>query len=429
MNVFKYSRIVVDNYVLIGEKVIFSISCDEDVQTKEIVIPKFLDADVFYENYRLALCVASYAYALIAKEVIVRIPISDAQYDFLERIKPSFYSNLRVFLGNIMMAPSCLGVVRFTFDPYFRQSVLVPIIPNTATLLYSGGKESLLSSIILDEAGISYSKVLINSGLYSEEGSESLANFKDTNVIQSGGAFLFDDSVITEGTWDNPCFAFERLIFAVIDMISNRRSYLCVGNEYETTALDFNNFGGSMSYGRSWQQSNFALKEIQRYLYFIGYCGEVFSPVQNMATIFEEAALAFLYPDRFDEQCSCIMTYMEDGKLHPCLACIKCKIINAILVGFNKLNQRNGLPKIDSIYYVNPDVKTIKSTPIHYPEHFLDEEQLKQIEKLCDGNFEESWFNLVFDDLHSEEFLPPSVYKVVKNMESLIKNKVALWKK
>lgn len=429
MNVFKYDRIVVGNYVLVEGKVLFSISYDANVQTKEIAIPDFLDEIIFYENYRLALCVASYSYALVAREVVVDIPISDAQYDFLERIKPSFYSNLRVFLGNIMMAPSCLGVVKFKFDATFRQSVIVPIISNTATLLYSGGKESLLSSIILDEAGINYSKVLINSGLYPEEYSESLANFKDTNVIESCRAFLFDDSVITEGTWDNPCFAFERLIFAVIDMISNRRNYLCVGNEYETTALDFNNFGGSTSYGRSWQQSNFALKEIQRYLHFIGYYGEVFSPVQNMETIFEESALAFLYPDRFDEQCSCIMTYFEDGKLRPCLSCIKCKILNAIVTGFNKLNLRSGLPLIESIYYTNPDVKTIKSTPVHYPEHFLDDEQLRQIEKLCAGDFEDSWFKLIFDELHSEEFLPASVCRVVKNMESLIKDRIELWKK
>lgn len=429
MNVFKYHRIVVSNYVLMDNKLTFSISYDANVQIKEITIPDFLDETIFYENYRLALCVASYAYALVAREVIVDIPISDAQYDFLERIKPSFYSNLRVFLGNIMMSPSCLGVVRFTFDERFKQSVMIPIVPNTATLLYSGGKESLLSSIILDEAGIKYSKLLINSGLYSEDGSESLSDFKGANIIQSGGAFLFDDSVITEGTWDNPCFAFERLIFAVIDMISNRRNYLCVGNEYETTALDFNNFGGSMSYGRSWQQSNFALKELQRYLHFIGYFGEVFSPVQNMETIFEEAALAFLYPHRFDEQCSCIMTYTENGKLRPCLSCIKCKILNAIVTGFNKLNKRNGIPLIDSIYYTNPDVRTIESTPVHYPEHFLDDEQLRQVEKLCSGDFEKSWFQLIFDDLHREEFLPASVYKVVRNMESLIKDRIELWKK
>lgn len=415
--------------MLINGKLTFSISYDANVQVKEVSIPDFLDETIFYEIYRLSLCTSAYAYAIVAKEVIVDIPISDAQYDFLERIKPSFYSNLRVFLGNIMMAPSCIGVVKFSFDPLFKESIMGSIIPNTATLLYSGGKESLLSSIILDEAGINYTKLLINSDLYSEENVTSASNFKGSKIIDSSAAFLFDDSVITQGTWDNPCFAFERLVFALIDMVSNRRQYLCVGNEYETTALDFNNFGGSMSYGRSWQQSNFALKEFQRYLFFIGYGGEIFSPVQNMTMLFEEAALAFIYPKRFDEQCSCIMTYVEDEKLHPCLTCIKCKILNAIIAGFNKLNEKSGLPLIRSIYLTDPNVETVKSTPVHYGEHFLDDEQLHQLESLCKGDFEDSWFSLIFDSIHSKEFLPVSVYRVITKMENSIKNVIGQWKK
>lgn len=429
MNVFKYNRIVVGNYTLIDRKVSFTISYDSKLQEKEITVPSFLDTQVFYDIYRLSLCVSAYAYALVAKEVIIDIPISDAQYDFLERIKPSYYSNLRIFLGNIMMAPSCIGTVKFCFDPNFKETLLGRIKPGTATLLYSGGKESLLSSIILEEAGITYSKLLINSDLYRSVDLSSVDNFKDANVIDSSGAFLFDESVISEGTWDNPCFAFERLVFALIDMISNSRQYLCVGNEYETTAMDFNNFGGSMSYGRSWQQSNFALKEFQRYLFFIGYGGEVFSPVQNMTMFFEEAALAYLYPKRFDEQCSCVMTYVEDGKLQPCLTCIKCKILNAIIAGFNKINAKSGLPLIESVYLTDPDVKTVKSTPVHYGEHFLDDEQLGQLESLCKGDFENSWFTLIFDYIHSEEFLPTSVLRVIKNMECSIKKIVETWKK
>lgn len=428
MNVFKYDRIIVGNYTLIGNKVTFSISYDANVQVKEITIPDFLDVDVFYDLYRLSLCVAAYSYAIVAKEVIVSIPISDAQYDFLERIKPSFYSNLRVFLGNIMMSPSCIGTIKFHFDPYFKECLKGRIIPNTATLLYSGGKESLLSSIILEEAGIKYSKILINSNLYNDTDVKSTSNFEGTHIIDSSYAFLFDESVIYDGTWDNPSFAFERLVFALIDMISNRRQYLCVGNEYETTSLDFRNFGGSMSYGRSWQQSNFALKEFQRYLFFIGYGGEVFSPVQNMTMLFEEAALAFIYPHRFDEQCSCVMTFIEDGKLQPCLTCVKCKILNAIIAGFNKLNTKSCLPLIKSVYLTDPDVKTVPSTPVHYGEHYLDDEQLHQVESLCRGYFEDSWFSLIFDYMHSEEFFPNSVYRVVRNMESIIKDYIEQWK-
>lgn len=429
MDVFKYNRIVVSNYVLKDRTLSFSISYDSSFQTKEISVPEFLDERIFYDVYRLALCIAAYSYALVAKEVIVDIPISDAQYDFLERIKPSFYSNLRIFLGNIMMAPSCIGTVSFSFDPSFKERLIGRVIPDTATLLYSGGKESLLSSIILDEAGIRTRKVLVNSGLYDEDTIKEVSNFKGADIIDSGGAFLFDESVIYQGTWDNPSFAFERLVFALIDMISNRSQYLCVGNEYETTALDFLNFGGSLSYGRSWQQSNFALKEFQRYLFFIGYGGEVFSPVQNMTMLFEEAALAFLYPDRFDEQCSCEMTYVEDGKLQPCLTCIKCKILNCITAGFNKLNLKNGLPPISSIYLVDSDADTIKSTPVHYGEHFLDDAQLSQVETLCRGYFEKPWFYLTFDPLHSADFLPKKVLRVITGMESNILNYIEKWKK
>lgn len=428
MNVFKYERIVIDNYVLLGEKLSFSISYDSHVEVKEIDIPDFLDKEVFYEIYRLSLCVAAYAYAIVAEEVKVNIPISDAQYDFVQRIKPSFYSNLRVFLGNIMMAPSCIGDVEFCFDPTFKEVIVGRIIPNTATLLYSGGKESLLSSIILDESGIEYTKLLINSGLYNQDTLTS-ENFKDVRILNTSSAFLFSESVIYDGTWDNPAFAFERLVFAVIDMISERRQYLCVGNEFETTALDFRNFGGSMSYGRSWQQSNFALKEFQRYLFFIGYGGEVFSPVQNMTALFEEAALAFVYPDRFDEQCSCVMTYVEDGKLQPCLTCVKCKILNATIKGFNEILTNSRLPKIKSVYYIDPYVTTVESTPVHYGEHFLDDEQLRQLERLCEGDFEESWFCLIFDYLHPKDFLPGSVLGVVKNIESNVLNWVKKWKK
>lgn len=425
MNVFKYSQIVVSDYALVENKIVFNIRYNDFVEHKELEVPPFIDKDILFDIYRLALCVAGYSYALVAENVTVDIPISEAQCDFLERIRPSFYSNLRVFLGNIMMAPSCIADVYFTVNANFKERLSGRLIPNTAVLLYSGGKESLLSSIILDEAGIQYDKLLVNSGLYSQNG---ICNFKDSFIVDTSKAFLFTESVIYDGTWDNPSFAFERIVIAMAYMISNRKQYLCVGNEYETTAISFDNFGGSLSYGRSWQQSNFALREFQRYLYFIGYGGELFSPVQNMTAVYEEAALSYLYPDRLDEQCSCIGTIVENGKLQPCLTCIKCKILNATLAGFNKINEKNGLPKIKSVYITDEEAETVKSTPVHYPEHFLDDGQLEQLERLCKGDFDKSWFCLIFDQLHSKDFIPNRVRRVILSMESSLKNIVEKWK-
>lgn len=426
MNVFKYNSIVISNYFLKDNILSFTISYDENLSHKEIAIPEFMDKQVFFDMYRMALGVAAYSYALVAKNVYVEIPMSDAQYDFLKRIEASFYTNLRIFLGNIMMAPSCIGIVHFKFDETFKETIIGRIIPNTATLLYSGGKESLLCDLILKESGIKVRKLLVNSSLYAEN--PGIKAFRDCHVIDSSDAFLFDESVIYDGTWDNPAFAFERIVFAMIDMVSNRSQYLCVGNEYETTGMDFTNFGGSLSYGRSWQQSNFALKEFQRYLFFIYYGGEVFSPVQNMTMIFEEAVLTFLYPEYLDKQCTCVMTFVEDNDLQPCLTCVKCRILNAILSGFNKILAKNGMKKISSVYLTDESVETVPSTPVHFGEHYLDDEQLHQVEELCKGNFEDSYFKLIFDTLHSEAFLPKKVLRTVKHIEVSLNKIIEQWK-
>lgn len=422
MELKKFERIIISGYRLDKRTLHYSVYTNGTGKDYYLQIPQEFDVDIFFQFYKLVLATEGLAFAVVAEEVIVNIPLDDAQTDFINRIKMPFYADISVLVGKILMSPGHLGNVSYLYE---KEKPIngVFVDYNKVAMCYSGGKESILSYALLQEAGYDVTPLFVNPELLGVSKTPFLPKgevFIDTSYADS---VVDTCSILPEGVWDIPVYLLTKLILATALALSNGSGNVCIGSEYATTAVTFDGYGGSLNFGHSWGQSNFAFGEFKRLLYSYNTRIEYFSPVQNFGIPMEELFMYFMYPEAFKMQHSCEHYHQDDkGNLMPCRTCIKCEILNATLAGLDKTYNLN----INSRFLFDKDVETVGRNPVHYVFPYLSDEELKEIENLLKG-INSMWeYSLAFDEIHSKEHLPKKFHKFLVHKEKQFYKK--LWK-
>lgn len=422
MQLHQFKNITYTGYRLSGRTLYYEVCRDATITTYSVKIPTEVNKDVFFAYYRLHLVCEAYTQAILSEKVYVNIPLSEAQVDFCNRIKAPYYSGVSVMTGNLLMSPSSIGEVYIQppsdVEDTFQEVVLKE---NNVTLAFSGGKEALLSQCLIEEAGMSVDKIHSMEEVDTVEGLKSalelscLYDMRDTRSLDDTSSFF------RESVWHNPSWTLKRVILALIHAVSVGNKYIAVGSEYSCSELTFSSYGGALSFGHSWAQSIFCFKDFERYLYLTNVPVKFFSAVQNMDFLMEELTLYKKYPKKAEFQISCERDYYnkETKRFDPCYSCIKCDILNAVLVGINKCWKQLGLKApIESRFIFDTSVITVHQNPVHYKEHYLSPEELSAVENLLRGVVTESEFNLKFDQFHELTFLPSKVAEVIEKINN-----------
>jgi hypothetical protein len=422
MELKKYETIIVSGYRLDKRRLHYSVYTDSVSRNYYIDIPKQFDPAIFFTFYKLVLAIEGLSYAIIANRVIVDVPLDSAQTDFINRIKPPFYSDLCVLVGAILMSPAHLGEVTFyhkdekAFNGSFTDY-------NKVAMCYSGGKESVLGYELLKECGYELLPMFVNAAVLDNTKSPFLPK-GCVNIDTSNADSIYQlSSIIPQGVWNIPVYLLTKLILATILALSEGCGYVCIGSEFATTSITFDGIGGSVNYGHSWGQSNFAFGEFKRLLYSYDTRLEYFSPVQNFEPTHEELFLHMMYPQAFNRQHSCEYYYQNpQGYLEPCQTCIKCEILNAILTGLDKAYSL----KLNSKFMFDKDVTTVGRNPVHYIFPYLSEDETSEIETLLQGEQVATASTLLWDILHTKEHLPKKFYNFLLTKHKQFETK--LWK-
>ena len=405
MSLLTAEKIVFTNYRLAGKFLHYSIIRDSETSHYKIEIPPCFNKEIFAHFYKVVVCAQALSFTLIAKKVVVDIELTPYIVDFIERIRNPFLSGSSVLAGKVLLAyPSIGQLVLKTEYEDFSIEPEKEVDLNKIVLPYSMGKESMLSRLLLTESGYAVHPLFIDTGITDGE-TPGKAIDVPFDFISINDAVTDDvSSVISEGVWDLPVNGITLLVVSMCYALSKDIGYVAMGCEYETTSLEFKGIYGSVSYGHTYSQSNFIFKEFERLIYNYNFPVKFFSPVQNFSTIIEEAYLYTFYPDKAERQHSCDYYYIANDKLIPCRTCIKCDILNAILVGLNTYRRSNKLKPFVSRHIVDEYAKEIKQNPAQHIEPFLSKEDQNEIEQLLKGNFINT--DLKFDYLHPGEFLP-----------------------
>lgn len=409
MSLLNTEKIIITNYLLQKNTLQYTIIKDSEVENFKIEIPACFDKEIFFHFYKIVVCSQALSFTLIAKKVIVDIPLTPFIIDFIERIKNPFLSGSSVLAGKVLLAYPSIGelILNKNYED-FLIDFEKEIDRNKVVLPYSMGKESLLSRLLLTEAGFEVSPLFIDTGITEGKNPGKAIDVPFDFISLNEADTDWVSSVISEGVWDLPVNGITILIVSLCYAISKDIGYVSMGCEYETTSLEFKGIYGSVSYGHTYSQSNFIFKEIERLIYNYNFPVKFFSPVQNFSTILEEAYLYTFYPGNAERQHSCDYYYIANDKLIPCRTCIKCDILNAILVGLNIYRKINKLKPFVTSHIIDEYVKEIKQNPAQHIEPFLSKEDQDEIENLLKGYLSNA--ELRFDYLHSEEFLPGKYY-------------------
>lgn len=396
-------------------EIYYSIVMDRQEKVYKIRLPESVSLELFKELSKVLLCLYALGLSTICRKVTVLEMISSVELDFINRIKMMFFSALCNSSGHYLMAPPCIGEVEFpVLDEVtaLGSFIFAPTVYDKVGIGYSGGKESLLSRLLIEQAGYETFNVFINEGMASE-GAKSFFGLKNEDFI------FYDnhpwDEVFTVIGLDHwyPSTSLARLIIASIYSVCRGVGYVVSGNEYTCSEMYFTGAEGTVHFGTAFGQSIFAMKELQRYFKLKGISVKIFSPVLPMSLFLEELYLYKYYPKEAEEQLSCFNHFEDHGVLHTCGVCPKCELLNVMLVVINRNYQAFGFEKpIKSKFIRRANVselpKEIKT--------LINEEEAEFLSNALHGNLDlnSPLLKLRFDTLHPRRDIPAEVLQLME---------------
>lgn len=409
MNYIKHPLAIILAPKVEGDNISFSLITDREV-VYTYKIPN-CDKELFRELFKVVICTWALGLTTIYRKVRIAFPVTSVEYDFVQRIKMPFFSGMSISTGYYLMAPPCIGELEFTQlqeEASFSSFLFSPSDFNKVSVGYSGGKESLLSYLLLKEAGYETHKLFINEGMAPDKdyfsGEQTI--YYDNDIWKE----VFD--VVGKDHW-YPSTSLIRLLLNAVYSASNGIGYVVSGNEYSCTGLYFSGVSNSLSFGTAYGQSLFAMKEVERYFKLRGVSLSVFSSVQNMDILTEEVLLYKYFHKEADTQVSCFNHYEKDGKLNVCGVCPKCELMNVLMVILQKNSKYFKLP----VTWVTPFLRNydIIAVPKNV-KTLISEEEIGLYNSLLNSTFPKIHpVQLRFDSLHPAGELPKRLYDVVTN--------------
>lgn len=229
---------------------------------------------------------------------------------------------------------------------------------NRHAILSSGGKDSLLSHGLIQEIGHESHPIYLNeSGRHWFTALNAYRHFKD-HVPNTARVWVNSDRVfnwvLRHLPFIRPDFANIRsdeypirlwtvavFLFGAIPLMRKRgMARLLIGNEFDTSWRS--SYKGIPHYNGTYDQSPSFDNAMSRYYTKKGWSISQFSILRPLSELLIEKILARRYPDLQEQQVSCHATHKQDGRVHPCGRCEKCRRIVGMLVAIGVSPTRCG---------------------------------------------------------------------------------------
>ncbi|TFG94626.1 MAG: creatininase family protein, partial [Calditrichales bacterium] len=214
-------------------------------------------------------------------------------------------------------------------------------------ILSSGGKDSLLSYGVLEEAGKQVHPIFINeSGRHWFTALNAYRYFKETSK-NTGRVWTNADRVFA---WMLRHFPFIRqdfqnvrsddypirlwtvavFLFGAVPLLYKRKiGRLVIGDEYDSTSRGV--YQGISHYSGLYDQSRYFDSALTRYFMAKGWSIVQFSILRPLSEMLILKILAKRYPHLHEHQVSCHAAHAKDDRIYPCGNCEKCRRIVGML--------------------------------------------------------------------------------------------------
>jgi creatinine amidohydrolase/Fe(II)-dependent formamide hydrolase-like protein len=215
-------------------------------------------------------------------------------------------------------------------------------------ILSSGGKDSLLSFALINEAGYEVHPVFINeSGRHWYTALNAYRYFKvtfpNTARVWTNADRLFS-GILRHLSFIRPDFEKLRsdyypvrlwtvavFLFGAIPILRKRGiGRLVIGDEFDTTIRT--SYKEISHYDGLFDQSRYFDNMLSRYYLSKGWSIAQFSILRPLSEMLIMKILTQRYPDLQRHQISCHAAHLENGRVHPCGRCEKCRRIVGMLM-------------------------------------------------------------------------------------------------
>ncbi len=223
--------------------------------------------------------------------------------------------------------------------------------PSRYLILSSGGKDSLLSFGLLRELGREVHPVFINeSGRHWYTALNAFRHFSTTfpqaTKVWTNADRLFawmlrhfpfvrdDFSAVRSDEYPIRLWTVAVFLFGALPIARNRSiGRIVIGDEFDTTSRS--TFQGITHYDGLYDQSRYFDNALTRYYIKKKWNMTQFSIIRPLSELLIEKTLIERYPDLQRHQVSCHATHIEEGRVHPCGKCEKCRRIVGMLTAIN----------------------------------------------------------------------------------------------
>ena len=223
--------------------------------------------------------------------------------------------------------------------------------PSRYLILSSGGKDSLLSFGLLRELGREVHPVFINeSGRHWYTALNAFRHFSTTfpqaTKVWTNADRMFawmlrhfpfvrkDFASVRSDEYPIRLWTVAVFIFGALPIARNRSiGRIVIGDEFDTTSRS--TFQGITHYDGLYDQSRYFDNALTRYYIKKKWNITQFSIIRPLSELLIEKILIERYPDLQRHQVSCHATHIEQGRVHPCGKCEKCRRIVGMLTAIN----------------------------------------------------------------------------------------------
>ncbi|MBN2124803.1 MAG: creatininase family protein [Deltaproteobacteria bacterium] len=220
--------------------------------------------------------------------------------------------------------------------------------PSRHAVLSSGGKDSLLSYALLQEAGREVHPLFVNeSGRHWFTALNAYRHFKarvpNTGRVWTNADRLFnwmlrhlpfirrDHARIRADIYPVRLWTVAVFLFGVLPLLRKRGiGRLVIGDEFDTTRRT--SFQGITHYDGLYDQSRYFDNALTRYFHRKGWGLSQFSLIRPMSELLIMKILTERYPEIQRLQISCHAGHKEGDQIRPCGRCEKCRRILGMLV-------------------------------------------------------------------------------------------------
>ena len=216
-------------------------------------------------------------------------------------------------------------------------------------VLSSGGKDSMLSFGLLDEAGCEVHPVFVNeSGRHWFTALNAYRYFRERYAntarvwVNSDRVFNWmlkrmpfirkDYASVRADIYPVRLWTVAVFLFGALPLMRKRGiGRLIIGDEFDTT--EKKSFKGIPHHDGLYDQGIYFDRALSRYFMRKGWALSQFSVLRPLSELLIEKALAERYPHLLAQQVSCHAAHKESDRVYPCGRCEKCRRIVAMLTG------------------------------------------------------------------------------------------------